>query len=97
MGSKTNQLITHLFREEYGKLVSGLTRFFGPSNITMAEDIVQETLIAASENWSVKGIPDNPTGWLVQVAKRKALNELKRKQVVQKIWIGKRSLINYRE
>lgn len=50
----------------------------------MAEDIVQETLIAASENWSVKGIPDNPTGWLVQVAKRKTLNELKRNKVAQR-------------
>ncbi|MEP5611638.1 MAG: sigma-70 family RNA polymerase sigma factor [Cyclobacteriaceae bacterium] len=84
MVSKTDQLIEHLFREEYGKLVASLTRFFGASNISLAEDIVQETLIAASEHWSVREIPDNPTGWLVQVAKRKALNELKRNKVIQR-------------
>jgi RNA polymerase sigma factor (sigma-70 family) len=59
-------------------LIGILTRFFGPSYLQLAEDVVQETLITALEKWSTEGTPDNPTAWLVQVAKRKALNQLKR-------------------
>lgn len=84
MATRSEQIVEDLFRTEYGKLVSGLTRFFGPGNIQLAEDIIQETLIAALGHWSITQIPDNPTGWLVQVAKRKALNELKRNKMMQK-------------
>ncbi|MEO9886262.1 MAG: sigma-70 family RNA polymerase sigma factor [Balneola sp.] len=82
MSEKSEQIIEHLFRTEYGKLVSILTHIFGTSYIQLAEDIVQDTLIAALNHWSVDGIPENPTGWLVQVAKRKVLNELKRKKII---------------
>lgn len=73
----------HLFRMEYGKLVALLTHMFGASHIQLAEDVVQDTLIAALSDWSTSGIPKNPTGWLVQVAKRKAINVLKRDNKVQ--------------
>jgi len=81
---ESEQIVEHLFRTEYGKLLATLTRFFGTSYIQLAEDVVQETLISALSNWSTQGIPSNPTGWLVQVAKRKALNELKRNKMMQK-------------
>ncbi|MGI9552465.1 MAG: RNA polymerase sigma factor [Aurantibacter sp.] len=84
MTQESEQIVEHLFRTEYGKIVAILTRYFGASHIQLAEDIVQETLIAAMNDWGVKGIPSNPTGWLVQVAKRKALNEVKRNQMMQK-------------
>lgn len=84
MATRSEQIVEDLFRTEYGKLVSGLTRFFGSGNIQLAEDIIQETLIAALDHWSITQIPDNPTGWLVQVAKRKALNELKRNKMMQR-------------
>lgn len=61
-----------------------LTRIFGTSYIQLAEDIVQETLISALDHWSIRGIPENPAGWLMQVAKRKVLNELKRNKMKQK-------------
>ena len=79
-----DESIDHLFRTEYGKLVSTLTRFFGPSHIQLAEDTVQDALITALNKWSLDGVPDNPSGWLFQVAKRKALNELKRTQIKNK-------------
>lgn len=84
MAQQSDQLIEHLFRTEYGKLLSILTKFFGSSYLELAEDVVQETLISALNHWSVEGIPDNPSAWLVQVAKRKALNELKRNKMMQK-------------
>ena len=81
---ESEQLVEHLFRTEYGKLLATLTRFFGSSHIQLAEDIVQETLIAALSNWSTEGLPSNPTGWLVQTAKRKAINELNRNKMMQR-------------
>lgn len=77
------QLIDHLFRTEYGKLVATLTRLFGTAYIQLAEDTVQDSLITALSKWSVEGIPDHPSAWLMQVAKRKALNELKRNQMIR--------------
>ncbi len=78
MKANSDKAVEHLFRKEYGKLISILVNIFGPSHIELAEDIVQETLISALNNWSTQGVPDNPTGWLVLVSKRKIFNELKR-------------------
>ena len=74
--SEIHLLIDHLFRHESGKLVSTLTRIFGPQNIDLAEDVVQDSLIEAIKQWIYKGIPENPPGWLYRVAKNKALNIL---------------------
>lgn len=76
-------LVAHLFREEAGKMTSLLTRIFGLHQIEIAEDIVQETLIAALNQWSVGEIPNNPSGWLLQVAKYKTINLLKREDHVR--------------
>lgn len=78
MDQSNQQLIEHLFRTEYGKLVALITRFFGPSHIQIAEDVVQDTLISALSNWGTIGVPSNPSGWLYQVAKHKMLNEIER-------------------
>ncbi len=70
----------HLFRHQSGKLVAVLTRIFGVHNLQLAEDVVQDSLLAALEQWKIKGIPANPEGWLFMVAKNKALNLLKRQR-----------------
>ena len=66
--------VDHLFRHEFGKLVSILTRIFGADNLELAEDVVQESLAEALTQWTYKGTPDNPSAWLFKVAKNKALN-----------------------
>lgn len=73
----------HLFRTEYGKLVAIVTRMLGTSHLQLAEDIVQETLIAALDHWATGPIPDRPAAWLIQVAKRKTLNEIKRRKMIE--------------
>ena len=78
MKVRSTHLIDQLFRTEYGKILSILTKYFGASHLQLAEDVVQETLMQAIESWPKSGTPDNPTGWLVQVAKRTAINEIKR-------------------
>ncbi|AWI24634.1 RNA polymerase sigma factor [Flavobacterium pallidum] len=71
-------LIPHLFRTEYRKIVSVLCTSFGIQHIEIAEDIVSDTFLAASELWGLKGLPPNPAAWLYTVAKNKTKNYLKR-------------------
>ncbi len=59
-------------------MLAALIRVFGTSHLALAEDIVQDSLMEAISNWTYKGIPENPKGWLYTVAKNKTLNALKR-------------------
>ncbi len=70
--------VEQLFKQEYGKLVSILTKTFGPSNIELAEDVVQEAMMEALNQWTEETIPNNPVGWIYKVARNKALNILNR-------------------
>lgn len=72
------ELIPNLFRIEYQKMVSVLISLFGIKHIEIAEDIVSDTFLAATEVWSMKGIPEKPTAWLYTVAKNKTKNYFKR-------------------
>jgi RNA polymerase sigma factor (sigma-70 family) len=69
-------LIPHLFRTEFSKICSVLTKTFGIEFIEDAEDIAGETFAAALEAWTYNGIPENPSAWLYVVAKNKAKNYL---------------------
>ncbi len=75
--------VESLFRSESGRLSSVLTRLLGFQNFETAEDIVQDTLLQAVTTWKFKGIPANPSAWLYAVAKRKAIDVL-RKNAVRK-------------
>ncbi len=59
-------------------MVSVLTKLFGTENLQTAEDVVQDTLLGAYRVWTIKGIPDNPSGWLFRVAKNKAIDIIRR-------------------
>ena len=72
------QLVDHLFRRETGRIIAALTRFVGVKNLALVEDVVQEALIRALELWPFQGVPDNPAAWLIQVAKNRALDRLRR-------------------
>jgi len=72
------ELIPHLFRTEYRKIVSVLSKRFGFDQVEIAEDIASETFLAAAQTWSLKGLPENPVAWLYFVARNKAKNHLQR-------------------
>ena len=72
------ELLPHLFRNEFSKLVAVIARFTGLEYLEVAEDIVSETFLQAAETWKFKGIPDNPSGWLYIVAKHKTHKYFKR-------------------
>lgn len=77
------QLIPHLFRTEYRKIVSVLCKYFGLGGIENAEDIASETFLTAAQSWGLNGIPSNPAAWLYSVAKNKAKNHLQRHNLFQ--------------
>ncbi len=74
------QLSEHFFRNEYGRIVSVITRYLGVDHVESAEDIVQETLLKAVENWQQNGLPENPQAWLYTTAKNLAINKLRRRE-----------------
>jgi RNA polymerase sigma factor (sigma-70 family) len=78
------EFLPHLFRTEYRKIVSVLCYLFGIDHIEVAEDIVSDTFLSASELWGLKGLPQNPTGWLYTVAKNKTRNYVKRNSLFAK-------------
>ena len=75
---KKNELIPHLFRTEYRKIVAVLCKHFGFDEIEIAEDIASDTFMTAAQTWGMNGVPKNPTAWLYNVAKNKAKNYLQR-------------------
>ena len=74
-------LIPELFRTEFSKIVSVLCKTFGLANIELAEDLVSDTFLTASETWGLKGVPENPKAWLYTVAKNKARDTFRRAKV----------------
>lgn len=77
------ELVDHLFRHQAGRMIATLVRVFGPRHIDLAEEVVQDALLKALQQWSYRGIPDNPTAWLIQVAKNRALDLLRRESSLQ--------------
>jgi len=74
----------HLFRHEYGRLVASLTRIFGVHNLDLVEDVVQDAFVRALEVWKFRGMPENPSAWLMATAKNRALDALRRQRTARK-------------
>ena len=93
------ELIPHLFRTEYRKIVSVLCKHFGFDQIEIAEDLSSETFLTAAQTWPLNGIPVNPVAWLYTVAKNNAKNYLHRHAIFDKKLVPelKRSSLNTEE
>jgi RNA polymerase sigma-70 factor (ECF subfamily) len=74
-------VVEHLFRHEAGKMVAILTRIFGVEHLSLAEDVVQETLARALKTWPFYGVPANPSAWIMRAAKNLALDVVRRQKV----------------
>jgi RNA polymerase sigma-70 factor (ECF subfamily) len=72
-------LVDRLFRSEAGRLVAHFARRFGPAHLDLAEEVVQDALVAALQRWPRAGVPKNPAGWLYRVACHRALDLLRRR------------------
>jgi RNA polymerase sigma-70 factor (ECF subfamily) len=73
----------HLFRREAGRMVATLTRIFGVHNLALAEDVVQDAFCRALEVWKFRGVPENPSAWLMAAAKNRALDVLRRERTAR--------------
>ena len=71
-----HRAVEAVWRIEAARLIAGLARFV--HDVGRAEDLAQEALVAALEQWPASGIPDRPGAWLMTVAKRRAVDEIRR-------------------
>jgi len=72
----TREAVAAAFREESGRLAASVTRVLG--DFEAAQEVVQDALLAAWEQWPVEGVPDRPGAWLWTVARRRAVDVLRR-------------------
>ena len=72
----TTEAITTAWRAESARLVGALTRM--TRDIELAEDLAQDALVAALEQWPMTGVPNNPAAWLMTTAKRRGVDHFRR-------------------
>jgi RNA polymerase sigma-70 factor, ECF subfamily len=77
--SDVNRTIDAVWRIESARLIAGLARIV--RDVGVAEDLAQEALVAALEQWPESGVPDNPGAWLMGTAKHRAVDRLRRAEV----------------
>lgn len=75
--------LKQLFQQEFAKMVAVISNLYGLQHIELAEDIVSETFLLASESWGIKGMPKNPTAWLYVVAKQKTIYHFRRNKIFE--------------
>jgi RNA polymerase sigma factor (sigma-70 family) len=71
--------IDAVWRIESARLIAGLARIVG--DVGLAEDLAQDALVAALEQWPRSGVPDNPGAWLMATAKHRAIDQLRRQKM----------------
>jgi RNA polymerase sigma factor (sigma-70 family) len=80
---KQQASLKYLFQQEFAKMVAVISKLYGLQHIEIAEDIVSETFLQATETWGVKGMPPNPAAWLYAVAKQKTLYHFRRNKIFE--------------
>ena len=76
MATDTHRVIDAVWRIESPRLIAGLTRMV--RDVGVAEDLAQDALVAALEQWPQSGVPDNPGAWLMAAAKHRAIDHFRR-------------------
>jgi RNA polymerase sigma factor (sigma-70 family) len=80
--ASTHRAIHAVWRIESPRLIAGLVRMV--RDIGIAEELAQDALVTALERWPESGVPDNPGAWLMATAKRRAIDELRRRKRVER-------------
>src|SRR5258706_4171545 len=75
-----HRTIVAVWRIEQPRLLTSLSRLL--RDVPLAEDLTQEALLAAIEQWPATGVPEKPGAWLMAIAKRRALDQLRRGQML---------------
>src|SRR5580658_472102 len=82
MAGETHRAIDAVWRIESPRLIAGLTRMV--RDLSLAEDLAHDALVAALEQWPQSGVPDNPGAWLMAVAKHRAIDHFRRNQLAER-------------
>src|SRR5438046_3697414 len=82
LGTETQLAIDAVWRIESPRLIAGLARIV--RDVGVAEDLAQDALVAALEQWPQSGVPDNPGAWLMATAKHRAIDYFRRNQRVER-------------
>jgi len=77
MDSIANATVDEIYRSDWGRIVATLIGTFG--DFELAEDAAQEAFAAAVNQWRTTGIPDSPAAWIIQTARHKAIDRLRRR------------------
>src|SRR5499427_4672757 len=80
--SATHRAINAVWRIESAKIIAGLARVV--RDVGLAEDLAQDALVAALEQWPEQGVPDNPAAWLMAAAKHRAIDRLRRSKLQER-------------
>ncbi|WP_444542479.1 RNA polymerase sigma factor [Dactylosporangium sucinum] len=72
------QAVEAVWRIEAGRVIAGLARLIG--DVGQAEELAQDALVAALEQWPAEGVPRNPGAWLMTTAKRRAIDQIRRRE-----------------
>ena len=76
-----NVAVDAVYRSDWGRIVATLIRQFG--DFELAEDAAQDAFTAAVDQWRTDGIPDSPRAWIIQTAKHKIIDRLRRQTRLQ--------------
>src|SRR5258707_15050358 len=79
--------IETVIRMEWARLIAGLARYAG-GDIGLAEELAQDAVVAALEQWPKDGVPANPGAWLMTVAKRRAVDLFRRNRDLERKYAG---------
>src|SRR5580698_9527707 len=71
-----DQAVEEIFRREAGRVLATLIRLLG--DFDLAEEARQEAFAAAIEQWPLRGLPDNPSAWLISTGRNKAIDRIRR-------------------
>jgi RNA polymerase sigma factor (sigma-70 family) len=82
MSTDIHRAIDAVWRIESPRLIAGLARLV--RDVSLAEDLAQDALVAALERWPESGIPDNPGAWLMAAAKHRAIDTFRRKKLLER-------------
>jgi len=80
--TETHRAIEAVWRIESAKVIASLTRLTG--DVGLAEDLAQDALVAALEQWPESGVPNNPGAWLMAAAKRRGIDQLRRRTLLDR-------------
>ena len=77
MSRNANEAVDAVYKSDWGRIVASMIRSFG--DFDLAEEVAQEAFTAALNQWNSEGIPDSPAAWIIQTARHKAIDRIRRR------------------